>query len=78
MFPPGRARLGTNPTASASQAYMTMGMVEVAVFAAAIAWSPNALMISTRRSTSSRARVFMRSCQPSPNRYSIAMLCFSE
>jgi hypothetical protein len=54
MLPPGCARLVTKPVATGSGArIMTMGMVEVAPFAAAIVTLTPATMTSTLRRTRS-------------------------
>jgi hypothetical protein len=57
MFPPGRARLATNPLpiGSLSQ-HITMGIVAVAACAAAVEVAPPETMTSARRLTSSLAR----------------------
>ena len=56
MFPPGRARLATNPFPTGSVSCpMTMGIVEVASLAARVASGPTVTMISTLRRTSSAA-----------------------
>ena len=74
MFPPGRARLATNPfpTGSGSCA-MTMGIVEVASLAARVAWGPAVTMMSTLRRTSSAASAGRRSNFPSAYRHSMTM-----
>src|SRR5439155_4047807 len=62
MFPPGRARLATNPLPTGSPALaMTMGMVLVARWAAGIAGVAPATMTSTFICTSSSARPGRRS-----------------
>jgi hypothetical protein len=75
-FPPGRARLVTNPlsTGSLSDA-MTMGIVAVASLAGAVAPDPPVTMTSTLRRTSSAARPGKRSALPSAERHSNATLC---
>ena len=74
MFPPGRARLATNPlpTGSLSNA-MTMGIVEVASLAARVAVGPPVTMMSTLRRTSSAASAGRRSSFPSAYRHSMTM-----
>ncbi len=74
MFPPGRARLATNPlpTGSGSCA-MTMGIVEVASLAARVAVGPAVTMTSTLRRTSSAASAGRRSSFPSADRHSMTM-----
>src|SRR6266536_1460420 len=55
-FPPGLARLATNPTPSGSpERAMTIGMVELASLAAAAAGEPKVMIKSTLRPTSSAA-----------------------
>ena len=72
MFPPGRARLATNPfpTGSGSCA-ITMGIVDVACLAGRVAWGPAVTMMSTLRRTSSAASSGSRSNFPSAHRDSI-------
>ena len=74
MFPPGRARLATNPLATGSLSDdMTMGIVLVASLAARFAVEPPETMTSTLRRTSSAASVGRRSGFPSAKRHSITM-----
>jgi len=74
MFPPGRARLATNPIATGSPTDpITMGIVSVAPFAAWIAFGPAVTMTFTFRRTSSAARPGSRSYCPSAHRNSMAM-----
>ena len=62
MFPPGRARLATNPVPTGSPSLvMTMGIVVVASLAARVAAGPAETMMSTLRRTSSAARSGSRS-----------------
>ena len=57
MFPPGRARLATNPLPTGSLSnVMTMGIVLVASLAARVSAGPAVTMTSTLRRTSSAAR----------------------
>ena len=65
MFPPGRARLATNPlpTGSLSNA-MTIGIVVVASLAARVAVGPPVTMTSTLRRTNSAASSGRRSSFP--------------
>jgi hypothetical protein len=56
MFPPGRARLATNPFPMGSgSCAMTMGIVEVACFAARVDVAPGVTITSTLRRTRSAA-----------------------
>ncbi len=72
MFPPGRARLCTNPEAIGSASMTkTMGIVLVARRAARIAAVPDRTMTSTLTWTSSATRAGSRSGFPSAQRYSI-------
>src|SRR5262245_54501571 len=73
MFPPGRARLATNPfpTGSPSCA-MTIGTVAVASLAERVPAEVPVTMTSTLRRTSSAASAGKRSSFPSAYRYSIA------
>ena len=74
MFPPGRARLATNPLPTGSlSCVMTMGIVAVASLAARVGTEPGVTMMSTLRRTSSAASAGRRSSFPSAYRYSIAM-----
>ena len=58
MFPPGRARLATNPLPTGSlSCAMTMGIVAVASLAARVSVEPAVTMTSTLRRTSSAASV---------------------
>ena len=62
MFPPGRARLATNPLPTGSlSCAMTMGIVAVASLAARVAVGPAVTMTSTLRRTSSAASAGRRS-----------------
>ena len=74
MFPPGRARLATNPlpTGSGSCA-MTIGIVEVASLTARVTVGPAETMTSTLRRTSSAAISLRRSSFPSAERHSMIM-----
>ncbi len=74
MFPPGCARLATNPlpTGSVSCA-MTIGIVEVASFTTRVSVGPGETMTSTLRRTSSAASSGRRSNFPSANRHSMTM-----
>ena len=77
-FPPGRARLATNPsrTGSGPPVAMTMGMVLVASLAARTTGVPPiATMRSTWSWTSSAARAGRRSRSPSAERDSNVMFC---
>src|SRR4029077_20438830 len=70
-FPPGRARLATNPWPTGSEtATATMGIVVVACFAARAAGPPVVTMRSTLRRTRSAARSGNRTILPSANRHS--------
>ena len=64
MFPPGRAKLATNPLPTGSVAEpMTIGMVNVACCAAWLACVPAVTIRSTFSLTSSSARAGNRSLQ---------------
>ena len=69
-FPPGRARLATNPDPTGSPEWtpITMGIVRVACMAARIRCA-QATMRSTSRATSSCAASCRRSARPPPLRY---------
>ena len=72
ILPPGRARLTTKPLPSGSSAKAkTIGMTDVACFAARTA-APPVTMTSTLSRTNSAAMSAKRSLRPSPQRYSIA------
>jgi len=61
-FPPGRARLATRPSLTGSPPpKKTIGVVEVALFAARIAVALAAAITSTLRPTSSAANAGSRS-----------------
>ena len=74
-FPPGRARLVTNPWPTGSTAAtMTMGIVLVASLAARVAPPPPPVtMTSTFNRTNSAERAERRSSFPSACRYSMTM-----
>ena len=74
IFPPGRARLATNPepTGSLSNPMIT-GMVVVAFLAALVSAGPPVTISSTLRRTRSAARSGSRSKFPSAHRYSMTM-----
>ena len=74
IFPPGCARLATNPfpTGSLSCA-MTMGIVFVAFLAGRVAAGPLVTMPSTLRFISSAASAGRRSRLPSGDRHSMTM-----
>ena len=75
MFPPGRARLATNPLATGSLSLvMTMGIVTVAALAGRVADGPAVTMTSTLRRTSSAASEGRRSSCPSADRHSMTMV----
>src|SRR5262245_18012212 len=77
-LPPGRARLATRPAPTGSfAAAITIGMTDVACFAAMTAGVVGATMISTLSRANSAAISAKRSLRPSAQRYSIAMLRFS-
>ena len=62
MFPPGCARLATNPFPTGSGSCpITMGTVEVACLAGRVAWGPPVTMRSTLRRTNSAASAGRRS-----------------
>src|SRR5215510_318587 len=74
MFPPGRARLATNPFATGSlSCVMTIGIVAVAFLAGPVAPKPPVTMISTLRRASSAASAGRRSFFPSADRHSMIM-----
>src|SRR5215471_10786372 len=75
IFPPGRARLVTDPWATGSTSpAMTMGIVLVASLAARVAPPPPPVTItSTFNRTNSAARADRRSSFPSACRYSMTM-----
>ena len=72
-LPPGRARLATRPVPTGSPSTKTIGMTDVACFAATAALPP-ATMTSTLSRTNSAAISAKRSLRPSAQRYSIARL----
>ena len=72
-LPPGRARLATRPLPTGSPATAkTIGMTDVACFAAATGAVPHVTMTSTLSRTNSAAISAKRSLRPSAQRYSIA------
>ena len=72
-LPPGRARLATRPVPTGSAATAkTIGMTDVACFAARTAAVPAVTMTSTLSRTNSAAISAKRSLRPSAQRYSIA------
>jgi hypothetical protein len=74
IFPPGCARLATNPAATGSAApAMTIGIVSVACLAAWIAAGTPATMTLTLRRTNSAARLGSPSYCPSAKRNTMAM-----
>ncbi len=74
MFPPGFARLATNPAVTGSPtSVITRGIVLVACRAARVPGLPPVTMTSTLSRTSSAARSGSRSSFPSANRYSMTM-----
>ena len=74
-LPPGRARLATRPTATGSLAAAnTIGMSEVACFAASTGVCPEVMITSTFSRTNSAAISAKRSARPSAQRTSIATL----
>gem|GEM_PF-2323429 len=74
MFPPGRAKLATNPLATGSPSCAkTMEIVVVASLAARVTDGPAVTMISTLRRTSSAASSRSRSAFPSAYRNSTTM-----
>jgi hypothetical protein len=74
MFPPGRARLATNPFLTGSvSCVMTMAIVTVASLAERVAPEPAVTMTSTLRRTNWAARSLTRSGFPSPYRHSMTM-----
>jgi hypothetical protein len=71
-LPPGRARLPTRPVPTGSPAAAnTIGMTDVACFAATTFAVPDVTMTSTLSWTNSAANSAERSLRPSPHRYSI-------
>ena len=71
-FPPGRERLATRPVPTGSPATgKTIGMTEVACFAASAASVPTAKMTSTLTRMNSAVISAKRSGRPSAHRYSI-------
>ena len=67
-LPPGRARLATSPCPTGSEtSHMTIGIEEVAPFAAAVSPVEEATMTSTFALTRSAARAGRRSALPPPN-----------
>jgi hypothetical protein len=76
-LPPGRVRLATSPAATGSlMPGKTIGIVEVALFAAIAAlMPPPATITSTLRSTRSAANAGSLSSRPSVQRYSIVKFC---
>jgi hypothetical protein len=76
-LPPGRLRLATSPTRTASlTAENTTGIVCVAALAANAAGGPPAVnSTATRRSTSSAASALNRSYRPSAHRNAIKRFC---
>ena len=72
-LPPGRAKFATRPVPTGSPAVAkTIGMTDVACFAARIAMVPPVTMTSTFSRTNSAAMSAKRSLRPSAQRYSIA------
>src|SRR5262245_59911911 len=72
-FPPGRARLATKPVLTGSPADAnTIGMTDVACFAARTDAVPQVTITSTFSRTNSAAISARRSLRPSAHRYSIA------
>jgi hypothetical protein len=75
MLPPGRARLATIPAPIGSPAVAnTMGIDDVACFAARVGGVLCVRMMVTLRWTNSAAISLNRSVRPSPQRYSIVRL----
>ena len=75
MLPPGRAKLVTKPEPIGSPANgKTIGIADVACFAASAGAVPVAIMTSTLRRTNSAAISANRALRPSAQRYSIAMV----
>jgi len=73
-FPPGLAKLETNPSSTGSAAAAkTMGIVLLAFLAASIATRELVTMTSTLRRTTSAARSGRVSILPSAYRYSMKM-----
>ena len=78
IFPPGRARLATNPEPTGSLSFaITMGIVAVASLAGRVAAAPAVTITSTLRCTNSAARLGRRSRSRSANRYSTRMVLSS-
>jgi hypothetical protein len=74
MFPPGRARLATKPSPTASAlASMTIGIVAVADLLARVAAEEPATITSTLSCRSSPTSAGSRSTLPSANRVSMMM-----
>ena len=74
MFPPGRARLATNPLPTGSlSCVMTMGIVDSRFLGGTGCCDPPVTMTSTLRRTSSAASAGRRSSFPSAYRYSMTM-----
>src|SRR5262245_32820113 len=74
MFPPGRARLATNPLPTGSgSCVMTMGIVAVAALAARVGVGPGVTITSTFRRTNSAASAGRRSSFSSAARHSMTM-----
>src|SRR5258706_225977 len=74
IFPPGRARLVTNPLPTGSgSCKKTMGIVVVASLAARVSVAPVVTITSTLSRTSSAARAGARVKFPSALRYSMMM-----
>jgi hypothetical protein len=74
-LPPGRAKLATRRLPTGSPAFAnTIGMSEVAFFAASAGGVECVTMTSTLSRTNSPAISAKRSGRPSPQRYSIMML----
>ena len=72
-LPPGRLRLVTRPSKIGSTPLpKTIGMVDVAAFAASAVGLPNATNTDAFRATSSAASAGSRDSCPSAYRYSIA------
>ena len=72
MFPPGRARLVTNPLATGSPScIITIGVVTLASLAARVADEPAVTMTSTLKRISSAASAGKRSSRPSADRHSM-------
>jgi hypothetical protein len=74
-LPPGRARDSTRPTPTGSpSAAKTIGMTDVACFAATVGGVADVTMTSTLRRTNSAVISARRSLRPSAQRISIATL----